>query len=472
MSDKTPKPGKGSGKSRELTKPTPAKLAKTPPPSMSGGPQGAAARAWSPRRPLLLGFLALVVLVVGIGGWASTANISGAVVTAGMIEVEGNRQAVQHPDGGVVGEILVEDGDSVKAGDVVLRFDDKILRSEYAIIVGQLQEILARKARLTAERDGAETISFPAELTEAAAQSDEVAELVEGQRRLFMARRDSLDKQTSQLRERIVQTERQIEGTLSQIDALSEQRSLIEQELTDQQSLLDRGLTQQSKVLALRRESARLGGVLGELQAQEAQLRAQISETEIEILRLDSDMRQEAISTLRDLGYREIELRERRLSTEETLSRLDVRAPVAGIIYGRKINTVGAVVRPAEVLMYVVPQEQPLVITTRVEPINIDEVHIGQKAILRFPAFSNRTTPEIFGAVTKVSADAFTDENTGRSYFTAQVVPLDGETDKLGDLQLLPGMPVEAFIRTGERTPLNYLVKPLADYFNRAFRET
>lgn len=442
-----------------------------PHPSAAPAEASAAQQAWSPSGPLRVGFAALVILVVGIGGWSAFARISGAVISSGMVQVEGNRQAVQHSEGGLVGEILVKDGDRVEAGDVVLRLDDKLLRSDLAVIEGQLHELLARKSRLIAERDAAETVTFSSELTSVVDTMPEVNDLMEGQRQLFRARRETLDKQASQLRERIVQTENQVQGIESQIAALATQRDLIAEELDDQQSLLDRGLTQQSKVLALRRESARLEGELGELQARAAQSKGQISETELEILRLEADMREQAITRLRDLEYNEIELRERRRSTLEVLSRLDVRAPVTGLVYSRQVNTVGAVVRPADVLMYIVPQEQPLVITSRIPTIHRDLVNAGQPATLRFPAFDQRTTPVLEGIVTKVSADAFTDENTGVAYYTAELLPLEGELQKIEGREIVPGMPVESYIRTGDRTPMNYLLKPLTDYLNKAFRE-
>ncbi|MEM9231585.1 MAG: HlyD family type I secretion periplasmic adaptor subunit [Pseudomonadota bacterium] len=429
-------------------------------------------RAWNTGRPLFLGFVALLVLVGGVGTWSAISNISGAIISSGMIAVEGNRQAVQHVDGGIVGEILVEEGDFVEAGEVLVRFDNLLLSSEMAIITNQLHEIMARKARLIAERDGSEGVTFPSEILNAATVYPAVMELVQGHERLFRARLETRDKQATQLRERIVQIERQIEGTDAQIVAMAEQQRLIAQELEGQRTLLASGLTQQSRVLSLEREAARQNGVLGELQARVAQFRAQISETEIEILRLTDGLREEAITTLRDLEYREIELRERMISTRETLERLEVRAPSTGIIYARAVNTPRAVVRPADILMYVVPQGQPLVISSRIETIHVDQVNIGQTATLRLPAFDQRTTPELEGIVTKISPDAFTDETTGMSYYTAELLPLEGEIEKLGDLVLLPGMPVEAFIRTGDRTPLNYLVKPLSDYFTKAFRET
>ncbi|MEM6637526.1 MAG: HlyD family type I secretion periplasmic adaptor subunit [Pseudomonadota bacterium] len=427
---------------------------------------------WKLKGPVLTGVIALVVLVVGLGGWSATTSLAGAVIAPGIIEVEGNRQAVQHLDGGVVGEILVEEGAFVDAGDVVLRFDGTLLRSELAIVEGQLFEILARKGRLIAERDGADTIRFADELMQPEAVEPFTLELRQGQERLFEARRVTLEKQVSQLVERREQIGAQIDGTLAQIDALEVQSTLIAEEQADQQSLLDRGLTQQSRVLSLMRESARLKGQLGDLQARVAQSRGQISEIEIEAVRLESDLREQAITQLRDLEFRELELRERRLSTLETLSRLDVRAPVSGVVYDRRINALRSVVRPADVMMFIVPRGEALVIASRIEPIHIDQITVGQRAMLRFPAFNQRTTPELEGLVTKVSPDAFVDETTGASYYTAELLPADDQIDKLEGLELLPGMPVEAFILTGERTPLSFLVKPMADYFERAFRES
>ena len=426
----------------------------------------------NPLKPLLVGFLALGILIFGLGAWAAIANISGAVIASGAIEVEGNRQPVQHPDGGVVGEILVQDGDAVDAGEVLVRFDGTLMRSELAIIEGQLFEIMSRKARLMAEAEGRDDLNFDPELMELSANRPDIADLMIGQERLFVARQITKEQQVLQLREQLEQVAKQIEGTEAQITALTEQRDLIDQELGDQEQLLDKGLTQASKVLSLQREKARLGGTLGELQSNLAQAKAQTAEIEIQILRLDADLSEQALTTLRDMQYRENELRERRLSMQETLSRLDLRAPVAGIVYGRAVNSVNSVVRPADTVMFIVPQDEPLVISTRVEAIHIDQVHVGQEATLRFAAFDQRTTPEIFGAVTKVSPDVFQDEQTGVSYYSAEIIPFDEELTKIEGLVLLPGMPVEAFIKTGDRTPLAYLIKPLSDYFSKAFRET
>lgn len=428
-------------------------------------------RPWKATGPLMIGMTALLILVGVIGVWAVQARIAGAVIASGNIEVESNRQVLQHPQGGVVGALPVQDGDFVNAGDTVLRFDDTQLRSELAIIEGQLFEILARKARLKAERDGLETLPLTEELADLAAQDVEVQALIDGQAQLFEARATSLQQSSEQILEQIAQAENQIEGASAQLAALETQRGLIEAELTDSQTLFDKGLAPASRVSSLQREQARLLGEIGSITASVAQLRGEIASLSIERISLTSRLREEAISTLRDLQFQEVELVQRRLSTTDTLSRMELRAPVSGVIYGSRIFALQSVVSPAEPIMYIIPQDQPMVVAARVDPIHIDQVHVGQQATLRFAAFDQRLTPEIIGHVVRMSADVFTDEVTGMSYYEVKLVPMDGEAEKLGGQVLLPGMPVEAFIKTAERSPLNYLAKPLTDYFTRAFRE-
>ncbi|MEM9582605.1 MAG: HlyD family type I secretion periplasmic adaptor subunit [Pseudomonadota bacterium] len=433
----------------------------------------APARKWKATGPLFIGLLALIVLVGVLGVWAIQARIAGAVIASGMIQVETNRQVLQHPQGGVVGAIPVKDGDSVAAGDVVLEFDATQLRSELAIIEGQLFEILARKARLQAERDGLEALPISDELAELIKEEDApIQALIDGQARLFEARAESLKQSSEQIAEQIAQSENQIIGAEAQRDALETQNELIATELTDTQELLDKGLTQASRVSSLQREQARLLGEIGEVTATLAQLRGQIAALNIERIALTTRLREEAITTLRDLQFQEVELVQRRLSTKDTLSRMILRAPVSGVIYGSRVFALQSVVSPAEPIMYIIPQDQPMVVSARIDPIHVDQVHVGQGATLRFSTFDQRMTPEVFGQVTKLSADVFTDEATGMSYYQAELVPKDGELEKLGDNILLPGMPVEAFIKTAERSPLNYLAKPLTDYFTRAFRES
>ena len=428
---------------------------------------------WDAGRPMTIGILALFVLVGGFGAWAVKAQISGAIVATGKIEVDQNRQIVQHPDGGVVENILVDEGDVVEEGDILISLDPTLLASELHIIEGQLFELMARGARLEAERDNINEIRFDDELLEIAATNEDVLDQVNGQTRLFVARHASLEKEIEQLGKRRNQISDQIIGIDAQMDAMAIQLDLIGQEMANQQSLLDKGLAQVARVLNLQREEARLSGTVGELKAQRAQAEGRITEIEIEIIKLDTQRREEAITRLRDLQFQELELAEQRRSLKERLSRLDIRAPVSGIVYGLQVFAKRSVIRPADPVLYLVPQDKPLVIMAQVEPIHIDEIYVNQEVTVRFSALDSRTTPELFGKVIQVSADAFQDENTAFSYYRAEIQLNEGEKTRLPEgTILIPGMPVEAYIQTNDRTPLAYLVKPLADYFAKAFRES
>lgn len=426
----------------------------------------------SPRRPLLIGFFALALLLGGFGAWAVLANISGAIVAPGAIEVEQNRQVVQHPDGGVVQEILVKEGDAVAAGAVLLRLDASALRSELAIVEGRLFEIMARGARLRSERDGAARVAFPEALLARAKQREELAETVAGQRRLFAARSESLAREAEQLTRREGQFANQIEGIEAQVAALNTQLALIAQQLDTQRALYGRGLVSRDRVLTLERETARLAGEIGRLAAARAEAEGRVTETGIEILKLSTARREEAITRLRDTNASEAELIERRHALRERLSRLVIRAPVSGVVYGLTVNTPRSVIRPADPVLYLIPQDRPLVIAARVAPIHVDQVVVGQQVVLRFPAFDSRSTPELFGKVVRVSPDAFADERSESAYYRAEIRLDANEIGKLAGKTIIPGMPVESFIRTDDRSPLAYLVKPLADYFSRAFRES
>ncbi len=428
-------------------------------------------QVWSMKIPALVGFLALFLLVGGLGYWAVKTRLAGAIVSSGVIEVQSNRQVVEHPDGGVVGEIFVRDGDVVSSGDMLLRLDDTFLSSEQTIVEAQLFELLVRRARLEAERDGLTPAELTTQLTEVQKEYGIGADLIAGQQNLFEARLETLSRQDEQLRKQVVQIESEIEGTQAQLVSLRRQVELIEDELEDQQSLLNRGLTQTSRVLALQREEASLNGEIGRLEAAVARLRGQIASTEIQIVELTATRREEAITTLRDVQAQVAELSERRLSLSERLTRLDIRAPVTGRVYGSQVFALQSVVQPGEPMMYIVPQDTPLLVAARVDTIHVDQLHVGQPVALRFPAFNQRETPELDGQVYNVSADTFTDEQSGFTFYRAEVELNDGQIDRLNGQELLPGMPVEALIKTDERTPLSYLVKPMADYFNRAFRE-
>lgn len=424
---------------------------------------------WSTRGPIMLGILALFVLVGGFGTWAVLAQITGAVIASGQIEVDRNRQVIQHPDGGVVAEIVVEEGDTVTEGDLLIRLDATDLQSELAVVEGQLFEIMARRGRLEAERDGSESIVFDTILVAAPTGP----ELMEGQIRLFEARLDSTKRATEQLDIQRAQIASQLDGIAAQQEALATQSTLIGKELGDQQKLLEQQLVQASRVLALQRDEANLLGQMGQLTATAAQAAERMTEIEIQVLTLNTTRREEAITRLRDLQYNELELSESRRTLSRQLDRLDIRAPVSGIVYGLQVFAPQSVIRPADPVMFLIPQDRPLVIATKVRPTDVDQIHVGQDAILRFSAFDQRRTPELLGTVTLVSADIFQNDQTGETYYQAEVRLNEGEISRLPeDMVLIPGMPVEAFVRTADRSPMDYLLKPLADYFAKAFRES
>ncbi|MEO0752320.1 MAG: HlyD family type I secretion periplasmic adaptor subunit [Pseudomonadota bacterium] len=427
---------------------------------------------YSPRRPLVVGLIALLLLIGGFGTWSAFANIAGAVISGGQIEVDQNRQIVQHPDGGVVGSIEVGEGDLVAAGDVLVRLDQTTLASQLNIAESQLFEIIARRGRLEAERDNVQAIAFDPLISEAAEGNVGIRDLMNGQVRLLEARRETKARESDQLGKRRVQITDQIEGIVAQAEALSRQLDLIEEELVGQQGLLDRGLAQASRVLALRREEARLAGTLGQLEADKAQAEGRRTEIDIEILKLDAELREEAIAGLRDLQFRELELREERLALLGRINRLDIVAPVSGAVYGLTVHAPRAVLRPAEPVLFLVPQDRPLVINANVDPVHVDQLFIGQQVTLRFSALDQKRTPELLGELTGISADTYQDEVSGVRYYRAEVALPAEERARLDpDVELRPGMPVEVFIRTDDRTPIGYLVKPLSDYFARAFRE-
>lgn len=425
----------------------------------------------SARKPIILGLLGLLLLFGGFGLWAWTAKIAGAVVASGQVEVEQRRQVVQHPDGGVVSEILTKDGESVTTGQPLIRLDGTLLNTELAIVEGQYFEILARRGRLEAERADLSDLTFPEELVEFATKRPDVKSMMDGQMSLFTARLDTLKQSLGQLDKQAEQVESQIEGVQAQTLALNQQRTFIEQELRDQRSLLEKGLAQAPRVLALEREAARLDGQIGEVTAMRARAQTQLAEIELNKLERSATRREEAETELRDLGYRELELAERRRALTEQVSRLEIRAPVSGVVQELQVTTPRSVIRPADPILYIIPQDRPLVVGAKVATINVDEIHPGQEVVLRFASFSSRTTPEIDGILTRVSPDTLIDQATHIPYYRAEVSIPPEQIAKLKGLELVPGMPVEVYIQTGERSPLAYLLKPLTDYFTRAFRE-
>lgn len=422
---------------------------------------------WAGRGPMIVGFTALTGLVVTFGVWGTQARIAGAVIAPGLVEVESNRQVIQHPEGGVVGAILAKDGDFVTAGQTLVRFDDADYKSELSITNGRFFELKSRIARFQAERDNKETITFGPEIL----ADDNYKMMLTDQQSLFDARRRNQKQQIAQIEEQIVQTNEQTIGIDAQIEANSIQQDLLKEELDTNKALKKKGLLKASTILAQRRTEAELKGQFGSLIAEKSRLKSLMAAYEIEKLRLTTNRQEEAIGRLRDLEAEIKEIEERRRILLRKLSLQEVTTPVSGIVYGSEVFALQSVVSPAQPIMYIVPKDEALVIRARIAAPDVDQITIGQDVILRFSNFDARFTPEIIGSIQTVSADIVQDQTTGLSFYEASVLPKPEELTKLGDQTLLPGMPVEAYIKTTDRSPLNYLVKPLADYFYRAFRE-
>ncbi|TXN65272.1 HlyD family type I secretion periplasmic adaptor subunit [Methylobacterium sp. WL30] len=423
------------------------------------------------RRHLALSLGLGTVLVVGVGGWATFTEIAGAVIAPGQLVVESDIKKVQHPTGGVVGELRVREGDRVKAGDVLIRLDETQTRANLDIVLRALDELDARHARDEAERDDAPTIAFPAELLGRRDADPSVARLVDGETRLFAARRAGRAGQKAQLSERIEQLRQEIGGLTQQANAKEREIALILTELTGVRELYAKNLVPLSRVTALERETARLQGERGQLVAQTASAKGKITETELQILQVDGDMRTEVGKDLAEIRGKRSELREKRVAAEDQLKRIDLRSPQDGTVHQMTVHTVGGLVTPSEPAMLIVPTADQLAVEVKIPPQDIDSVRREQRAVLRFSAFNSRTTPEIDGTVSRVSADVSTDPKTGQSYYTARIRVPETQRERLGEVQLVPGMPVEAFLQIGERSVMSYLMKPLADQVAKAWRE-
>jgi HlyD family secretion protein len=424
----------------------------------------------SMRRHLVAAIVVVLVLVIGVGGWAATAVISGAVVASGSIVVDSNVKKVQHLTGGIVGELRVRDGDRVRAGDIVVRLDETVTRANLAIVTKGLDELTARKARLESERDGSDTIIFPAQLLAGAGDPDRAAAM-DSERKLFNLRRTARNGQKAQLRERIAQLEEEIAGLTAQQNSKVKEIALIERELAGVRELWKQNLVQLTRLTALEREAARLDGEHGQLIAAAAQAKGKIAETTLQILQIDQDIASDVAKELREVDGKIGEFIERKVTAEDQLKRIDIRAPQDGTVFQLAVHTIGGVITAGDPIMLIVPDADNLSVEVKVNPQDIDQLQLNQKAILRFTAFNVRTTPEIEGTVTRISADTSTDQRTGQSYYTVRIAMAADQVERLGDVKLLPGMPVEAFVQTGDRTMFSYLMKPLHDQFVRAFRE-
>jgi HlyD family secretion protein len=421
-------------------------------------------------RHLLAGGLIVLLLAGGVGGWASTTQIAGALIAQGSIVVDSNVKKIQHPTGGVVGKLNVQDGDRVKSGDILVQLDDTVTRANLAIVTKGLDELGARKARLEAERDGAEAITFPKELL-ARASEPSVAVALANESKLFELRRSARLGQKAQLKQRITQLQDEIKGLTAQQDAKAREIALIGKELEGVRELWKNNLVQITRLTALERDGARLEGERGQLVASVAQAKGKVTETELQVIQIDQDLSSEVAKDMREVDAKFGEFVERKVAAEDQLKRIDLRAPQDGTVLESKVHTVGGVVPAGDTIMLIVPDSDNLLVEAKVSPHDIDQIQIGQSAVLRFSAFNLRTTPEINGTITRVSADTTTDQRTGQSYYTTRIAMTKSEIARLGDVKLIPGMPVEAFVQTGERSVMSYLTKPLQDQFMRAFRE-
>lgn len=422
------------------------------------------------RKHMFWGGGIVLALMAGLMAWLFLAQLSGAVVASGKMVVESNVKDVQHADGGIVGEIHVHNGDRVKAGDLLIRLDDTMARASLGIVESQLDAFQARRMRLTAERDGRDELVLP-DLFKDRKQDRKLSDLIRAEKRLFVARRHSLEGQKEQLAQKRAQLSETVVGLTAQKSANEEERRHIVDELDGLEMLYAKQLVPITRVAALRRERASLDGTHGELTAQIAATHMQISETEMQILQIDRERQTEVLSELTEIDQQVAELLQRQIALHDQLRRIDIRAPYDGTVYQMAVHTVGGVVAGGDRIMGIVPDRDELVIEARVNPRDIEQVMPGQTAMLRFTAFNQRTTPELSGAVSRISAELDRDELTGESYYVVRVRIGAGELAKLDGQDLVAGMPVETFLATGERSALSYLFKPLSDQFARAFRE-
>lgn len=430
--------------------------------------RGEAGPDWSTRGPVAAGVAIILALVAVLWLWGLQARVSGAIVASGQIEVDRNRQVIQHPDGGRVVELLVEEGDRVAEGALLLRLAPADLETELTVVTARLAELTARRARLEAERDGAAHIRLPAELVIRARVDPAVAELLAGQDTLFSARADLALREATQMLGRIAQIDAQIAALAAQETATAEHLALVEEDLARQTALLERGNGRLDPVLALRRDATELRGMLGQIAARRAEASERVIDAELSILQAAAVRRESAIAELREVAAAEQELGEIARALHRRIAALDLRAPLAGTIHGLTVFGPGAVLRAADPVAYLVPEGRAMVISVRIPAIHVDEVLVGQDATIRFPAFDQRRMHPLQGEVSRLSADVFIDPATSTPFYRAEIVLEHG-----GDLPpLVPGMPVEVFLRTADRAPIAYLLEPVTLYFTRAFRES
>ncbi len=422
------------------------------------------------RRYILWGSVFAAVLAVSVSVWVFSVKVSGAVIAVGSVTVLSDVKKVQPPVGGVVAGINVRNGQQVSAGEALIFLDETVARANLALAENSMAELHARRSRLIAERDGRLDVVFD-NLALQNVPEGTISEIRKNELRLFELRKTAYEGRKAQLKEQIAQIDQEVSGHLRQIEANGAQQGFMSQELDGIRELWEKKLVPLTRVNSLEREAARLYGEKGRLEAAVAQLAGKSAELNLAILQVDKELFSEVALELRDVDARILQVEEQRVAASDQLEKLVLVAPQDGIVHQLKIKTVGGVVATGDVLMVIVPTADRLVVEARLSPTDIDQVWIGQQARLLFPAFNQRITPELTGNIDYVSADTSTDQQTGAVYYSTRVVVSEEEIRKLRDLSLMPGMPVEVFIKTGERSVLSMIGKPLLDQINRAFRQ-
>jgi HlyD family secretion protein len=442
----------------------------SPMPSKATSPRPFEDPRRSIRRLSIAGVLATLLLVGGLGGWVVTTHISGAVIAQGKLIVDSSVKKVQHPIGGIVGELKIREGDHVRAGDVLLRLDQTQARANLQIVRQTLDELAARRARDEAERDNAREIDFP-EILLARIADPHVAQLVSEEKTLFKNRRESREGEKRQLQEQVSQLGEQANGLNAELAAKDQEIRWNGEELKGVEDLWQKRLVQFVRLTGLQRDSARLGGERGQLVAALAEVRFKKAETALKIIQIDADMRTEVAKEIGEIRAKTSELEEKRVSAEDQLARIELKAPQDGYVHQLSVHTVGGVIMAGETLMTIVPDDDTLIVEVHIQPSDIEQIHMGQAAVVRFNGLDQRTTPDLDGKVSLISADLDQDDKTGTSYYVLRISLPPAQIARLETTTLVPGMPVESFIQTKPRTVMSYLVQPMRDQIERAFRE-
>jgi HlyD family type I secretion membrane fusion protein len=405
------------------------------------------------------------------GGWAAFAPLDSAAVASGTVKVQGERKTVQHLEGGIIDQLLVKEGQEVKAGAVLLQLDDTQAKVRLGLLQGRHVSRMALAARLRAERDNLPEIQIPTELS---AQSDDPSVLaaITAQISVFDARQTSLVSETKILQQRIIQTGEEVTGLRDEIATQDEQIELIDQEIAGLETLFKKGLTPLERLLNLKRLRAGIRGLRAKNSAAIARAKASVTEIRQRMIELRNRMLNEAVAELSEVETELFDLDQQRHAAEDVLRRTKLTAPVDGIVVGLNFHTSGGVIQPGEPVLDLVPVGEQLVIEARVLPDDIDVVKGGQSAQVRVTAFSQRDIMAMEGTVLTVSADSLMDERTGQTYYVAQIKINDSEMQKLSDLKMLPGMPAEVMIRVGSRSMVDYLMEPLLRTLRRSMRES